>query len=56
MWGETCRRAAIPLDLALVLVVYIALKMMWYDGYRTERTMRYGTILYGAVVLLCAMP
>ena len=43
-WGPKCS------------VVYIALKMPWYDGYCTERTMRYGTVLYVAVVFLCAIP
>ena len=41
---------------ALVSVVCIALKIPWYGGYRTEQTMRCGTVLYVAVVLLCAIP
>ena len=56
MWGETCRRATILLDIALVSVVYITYsRSRGYDGHRTERIMRYGTVLYVAVVLLCAI-
>ena len=56
MWGETCRRATILSDQALVSVMYIALKIPWYGNYCTERTMRYGTILYVVVVSVCVIP
>ena len=35
MWGETSQWPTTLPDLALVSVVYITLKILWYDGYRT---------------------
>ena len=57
MWGETSQWPTILSDLALVLVVYIALKILWYDGHRLNcgGNLHEGTlcIVWCCCVVLC---